>query len=341
MIGRTSTYLIVLLAFNLTACQSFVEVVTQAGDNGLVWPLPPTLARLQYDEQIDINQSMSAYVGLATGTKNIQLIIPYRVSAAMNLMAIVDYERGSAYVIDRFRNSVNILKNNNGSQLVAVKDIAIDDMRRVYLIDSLKGQIAIFQDNGKLIRQFGSALLWTNPNRLAVDVIQQRVYVADSFQGRVYVFSLSGVFLYMFGEQGNRDSDRGRFSDLTDLEVDADGNLYILESTTKRIQKFDSHGAWLQTIKLDKQYFREPVAIEVENNEAIYIADRGLSQINVLDKTGQMILSIGGLGRNRGKFVDLTDISFDQYRQRLFTAETSTSRVQVFRRTPSEWFPYP
>lgn len=341
MIGRTSTYLIVLFAFNLTACQNFVEVVTQAGDSNLGWPLPPTPARLQYEEQIDINQRMSAYVGLATGSKNIQLIRPYRVSAFMNLMAIVDYERGSAYVFDRFRNTVNTLEYNNGNQLVAVKDIAIDDLRRVYLIDSLKGQVAIFQDNGKLIRQFGSALLWTNPDRLAVDVIQQRVYVADSFQGRVYVFSLSGVFLYMFGERGNRDSDRGRFSNMSDLDVDMEGNLYILESTARRIQKFDSHGTWLQTIKLDKQHFREPVAIEVENKDAIYIADRGLSQIIVLDKTGEKLLSIGGLGRGRGKYDDLTDISFDQYKQRLFTAETGSPRIQVIRRTPNEWFPYP
>lgn len=343
---RIKTYLPVLagllLAINLAACQNFLEVVTQAGDDGLVWPLPPTPARLIYEEQIDINQTMSAYIGLATGSgQNIQMIRPYRVAADKDLIAVVDQDRGSAYVIDRYRNTVTALKYNNdsnGGSLTAVRDVAIDDMKRIYLLDSLKGQVVVFQDNGRFIRQFGAAILWSKPDRLAVDAIRQRIYIADSFQGRVYVFSLSGVFLYMFGEQGK---DQGRFSGLSDLTVDMDGNLYILEASTRRIQKFDPHGAWLQVIHLDKEYFREPVAIGVEESDVIYVADRDRSQVVILDNTGKHILSLGALGWGRGKFVDLTDISFDQSRQRLFTSEAGSSRLQVFRRTPEDWLPFP
>jgi len=316
-----------------------MEIVTQAGDDGLVWPLPPTPARLVYAEEVDINQQVSAYVGLATGhQQNMQLIRPERVAASKDLIAVVDRDRGSAHIIDRYLNSVKTIKGANDRVLTAIKDIAIDDMKRIYLLDSSKRQIVVYQDNGQFIRNFGLAMLWTSPIRLAVDISRQRIYVADSFQGRVYVFSLSGVFLYMFGEQGK---DRGRFAGLSDLTVDIDGNLYILETVTRRIQIFDPRGIWLQTIDLDKQLFREPVAIGVEKNEVIYIADRYLSQVVVLDKTGQKILDIGGLGRARGKFVDLTDLSFDQFRQQLFTAETSSSRLQIFRRTPEDWLPYP
>ncbi len=328
-----------VLAMSLSGCQGFLQMVTQAGDDGLVWPLPPTPARLIYEQAVDINQAVSAYIGIATGSgQNLQMIRPYRVAASRDLMVVVDQDRGSAHVVDRYRNTVNTLKYTNGRAVTAIKDVAVDDMKRIYLLDSLKAQVLVYQDNGQFIRQFGAALLWTRPDRLAVDEIRQRLYVADSFQGRVYVFSLSGVFLYMFGEQGK---DRGRFSGLSDLTADMDGNLYILEAITRRIQKFSPHGAWLQTIELDKEYFREPVAIGVEKTDVIYIADRERSQVVVLDTAGQKILSLGALGRGRGKFVELTDISFDQSRQRLFTSEMGSSRLQIFRRTPEAWLPYP
>lgn len=338
-IGRISLYLLLLSGFSLTACQGFMEIVTQSGDEGLVWPLPPTPARLRYDGEVDINQVMPAYVALATGSRQlIQPVRPFRVAASAGLMAVIDRDRGNAFIIDRFRNSVQAFKYRNGSELTAVRDVAIDGMKRIYLLDSLMKQVAVFQDNGNFIRRFGAALLWTNPDRLAVDPVRQRLYVADSFQGRVYAFSLSGVFLYLFGEQG---TNRGRFSGLSDLAVDMAGNLYILESATLRIQKFDPQGAWQETIELDKRFFREPVAIAVEKDETIYVADRDQSRVVILDQTGQAILQLGGLGRRRGKFTGLADISFDRYRQQLYTAEADLSRIQVFRRTPEDWLPYP
>lgn len=331
-----------ILLFNLAACQGFMEAVKQGGNDGLVWPLPPTPARLLYDGEIDINQAMSASVGLVTGMhRQFSYVRPYRVATSRDLIGIVDDDRGTAYLIDRFRNSVSSFYSGKGEEsreIRGVKDITIDDMKRVYLLDSLKGRVVVFKDNGGYIREFGSSMMWTKPDRMAIDTFRHRIYVADSFQGRVYVFSTSGVFLYVFGEQG---SARGRFAGLSDMDIDMEGNLYILEATNQRIQVFDPQGVLIKILTLDQQYFREPVAIGVEKSGTIYIADRYLSRVAVLDKTGQMILDIGGLGRRRGKFADLSDLDFDQSRQRLFTAETGSSRLQIFRRTAEQWLPFP
>lgn len=340
MLERVKTILISqFLVILLSGCQGFMEAVTHAGDDGLIWPLPPVPARLHYDAEIDLRYRLSTASSLIAGVQN-EFFNPqaYRVAVSKDLLAMIDEQRGITYLTDRYQNSVTRLKYNTGIEVTGVRDVAIDDMKRVYLLDANKRQIAVFQNDGRFIKAFGSALMWTNPDRMAIDTIRQRLYVADRFQRRIYVFSLSGVFLYMFGEQGTAS---GQFGKLVDMCVDQQGKLYVMEGMPLRIQQFGTQGTYLHTIKLDKDVFREPVAVAIETEQVIYIADTYRSEIMVLDMQGRSVLSIGGLGRRRGRFTELSDLAFDPVWKRLVTTEMATARLQVFRRTAESWSDYP
>lgn len=347
MMKAAKLLLFLLIVFVVTACQGLFETVTNAGDDRLVWPLPPVPARLRYEQEIELSQRATTTVGLLTGMHDALLTIqPHRVSISKDILAVVDRQTGAGYVIDRYRNSVIELKYTDEtkpqyigeSKVIHAMDVAVDDMKRVYLLDSTGRQVIVFQDNGRFIRKFGAGVMWGQPDRIAIDEIRQRVYVTDTFQRRIYVFSVSGVFLYTFGDQGK---EQGRFDKLVDIAVDSVGNLYVLEAMPLRIQVFDSLGKYIKSISLDKQEFREPVAITVESNQFVYIADSYQNMVMLMDMQGRTILKIGGLGRRLGKFSDLSDLDFDQQWQRLVTAETSTARLQLMRRTAEDWSSLP
>jgi len=61
------------------------------------------------------------------------------------------------------------------------------------------------------------------------------VYVADFYNHRVQVFDAAGKYLKQWGEQGD---EQGQFDGPTALAVDQAGDIYVVDWTNRRIQKF-------------------------------------------------------------------------------------------------------
>jgi DNA-binding beta-propeller fold protein YncE len=61
------------------------------------------------------------------------------------------------------------------------------------------------------------------------------VYVADTNNYRVQMFTSSGAYITQWGSQG---SGNGEFQQPAGVGVDASGNIYVVEYSNHRIQKF-------------------------------------------------------------------------------------------------------
>lgn len=64
-----------------------------------------------------------------------------------------------------------------------------------------------------------------------------RPLVADFFNHRVQKFTADGRFLVAFGEHGTAP---GQFDRPTDVTIDEDGTVYVVDFGNSRIQKFAS-----------------------------------------------------------------------------------------------------
>ncbi len=91
---------------------------------------------------------------------------------------------------------------------------------------------------------------------------------------------------------GNEDEENFLFYRIRDIEVDNDGNIYILDSGNYRIQKYDKKGCFLLTIGKQGQgpgEFNTPQQIQLDNDSGnVLIMDRA-RVIKSFDREGNYI----------------------------------------------------
>ena len=100
-----------------------------------------------------------------------------------------------------------------------------------------------------------------------------------------------------FGGSGEGD---GMFKRATGIAVDIDGNIFVSDYETKRVQKFDTNGnfisAWLMGEDIDVKGTPEGLTVDVEGH--VYVTDYELGRLQVFDNDGAFMWAIGGKTRS-------------------------------------------
>ena len=126
------------------------------------------------------------------------------------------------------------------------------------------------------------------------------------------------------------------------IAVDHQGNLYVVDCESNRIQKFDSEGefitAWgnegsgdgefqLWHIRGASRYPVGDVAVDAQGH--VYVADTGNSRIQVFDSEGQFLFKWGELGTGDGQFYMPTGVAIGPNGD-VYVADISRRDVQRF-----------
>lgn len=168
--------------------------------------------------------------------------------------------------------------------------LAFDRKRRqLYVVDTARHRINIFDRQGKLLSKFGkrgSAKAEFNfPTYLWQDR-QDRLWVTDSLNFRIQRFSSDGQYLNQFGKAGDVS---GNFSRPKGVATDGFGHIYIVDSLFHALQIFDADGRLLLNIGRQGSHpgeFWLPAGIYVGENNKIYIADSHNQRIQVFQYIG-------------------------------------------------------
>ncbi|MDX2136776.1 MAG: TIGR03663 family protein [Chloroflexota bacterium] len=161
--------------------------------------------------------------------------------------------QGNIYVADTGNKRVrvydsqgNYLRDIGGSgagegRLNEPSGLAIAPDGRLFVADTWNRRVAIFAPDGS----FQSAFMvrgWYDDlgNRpyLAIDETRGQLYVTDPDAGRVLVYDLSGNCLGSFGQPGDDNLSANQFRVTAGVAVDADGNVYVVDSGAGRVLKF-------------------------------------------------------------------------------------------------------
>lgn len=166
-----------------------------------------------------------------------------------------------------------------------------------------------------------------------VAVFHGRVYVSDTAQRSVVVFDIPGQRFFRIGD----DDDRGKLVTPIGLDVDGQGNLYVVDNAAKVVQVYDPTGKYLRTLGGDAKWFVRPSGIAVDaQGSRIYVVDTGgvgsaQHQVRVFDaQSGKHLLDMGTRGTGPGQLNLPRDVTIGPDGL-LYVVDGGNFRVQVFR----------
>lgn len=249
--------------------------------------------------------------------------------------------------IQKFDNSGNFIDawgtyGTGDGQFNYPFGVAADADGNIYVADTYNHRIQKFDSNYTHLKSWGGVGTGNGqfdyPYGIAVDQNTGTVYVADLKNSRVQKFSAEGDFEGKWGSYGNGD---GQFYMPCDVAIDSENNVYVTDmqpnvyqNYNNRVQKFDSDGKfileWGGAGSADG-YFYIPTGITVDDNDSIYVADRGNNRVQLFDKTGNYIGKMGEVGSSAGSMRQPMDVGIGSSGQIIVT-DSMNNRIQFFRK---------
>ena len=189
--------------------------------------------------------------------------------------------------------------------------VAVDSEDTVFVFARSTIPILVFDRAGELQAAWGEGL-FKQPHGIFVD--DEAVWCADYGDHTVRKFTKDGVLLLEIGTAGvpsdTGTTERnykevvrsgGPFNGPTDVAVGSDGQVFVSDGYgNARINVFDKSGAlrggW-GSPGSDLGEFRLPHSVSLGQDELLYVADRENARVQVFDRTGMSIRSVGDLHR--------------------------------------------
>jgi len=105
-----------------------------------------------------------------------------------------------------------------------------------------------------------------------------------------------------FGSNGSAD---GQLKAPSDVAVDSQGNLWVVDKTNNRIQKFDPTGKYLAkfgSLGAGDGQFNRPTSIVIAANGDLLVADAGNARVQRFNSLGVFVSKFGSSGTGNGQF---------------------------------------
>ncbi|MEO5890599.1 MAG: peptidyl-alpha-hydroxyglycine alpha-amidating lyase family protein [Ferruginibacter sp.] len=196
----------------------------------------------------------------------------------------------------------------------------IGSMPKDYI--SAKTILELDRNTGELLNIWGENF-FIMPHGLTVDV-DNNIWVTDVGLHQVFKFSHSGKLLLQLGESKVAGNDSGHFNRPTDVAVTKDGSFYVSDGYgNSRIVKFSATGKYLFEWgkKGDRDgEFNLPHAVDLDEKENVYVADRENNRVQVFDSTGKFITAW-----KRNDFGKISSVVFDKITKGFVAVDFSTA----------------
>jgi len=307
----------------------------------LVWPPPPLAARIEFvrsitsEEDLKADTTFSAKMAVFLAGERIP---EGRIAQPMGIAVSDDGQR--IYVADPLQQKVftfdfALRELRKLEEVQYPGGLALDAQENLYVVDTGKKTVAVFDRAGKRIREINDGTL-VRPNGVAVDRRNDRVYVvdtgnSDAKEHNVKVYDTSGRRIGAIG--GEPGGDFGQFHFPTMVAVDDEGNVYVTDTLNARVQKFDSKGKFLFTFGQTGSNwgeFDKPKGIALDTFGNIYVVDTGWSNVQIFNQKGQVLLFFGGRGPIPGMMKNPIAVAIDR-QNHIYVGDYLNHRVNVYR----------
>lgn len=108
--------------------------------------------------------------------------------------------------------------------------------------------------------------------------------------------ALKTTELISIGKDDFNDNENYFFSAISDIKIDDEGFIYILDSKNCKVQKFSKTGEYILTFGQGKgqgpAQFLTPMQITFDDKKNLYVTDMDLFRITIFDSKGQLLKTI-------------------------------------------------
>ncbi len=262
---------------------------------------------------------------------------PFDVAARNGRLYVTDSMAGLVHAFDVPRRSYWRMGYRFEGELSKPAGVSIDRRGFVYVADTGRRQVLVFDGLGLYQRTIGGESELSRPVAAAANSDGSRIYVVDaggveSQRHRIEVFDGTGQHLATIGRRG---SEPGEFNLPSDIAVAPNGELYVLDSGNFRVQVLTPEGTPLRHWgSVGNQYgqFARPRSIAVSDDGLVYVGDTMFGNVQIFDDRGALLLPIGSGSEQDtpGGFGLLAGIDVDET-GRLYAVDQLHRKVEIFR----------
>ena len=217
--------------------------------------------------------------------------------------------------------------------------VAVDDAY-IYVADTINNQVQIFDRTSLThITTIGSG--WgddndhfKHPSDVAIDA-SGNLYVADFVNIRVQQFTRSGsswTYARTYGVTGVPYlTDSSHYNQPSGVAVAKDGSIYLTEEYGHRLLKLKADGTLLWQVgaagikgnwDAGNDRLNNPADVAIDSHEHVYVADRWHQRVQIYDKDGSYVATIGNLNCPGGVDIGPAD--------RIYVADTCDFAVRIY-----------
>ncbi len=150
-------------------------------------------------------------VATAVYGHRVVLRTPQRVTTDSRQRLIVsDPGISAVHVLDSKKKTSDCILGGQGWRLQAPAGVAVDAEDNIYIADSSRGLVLVYDQYGTFVHYIGTAdgePRYHRPSGIAIDKKAGRLYLVDTERDVVHVLDLQGNFLAQAGEQHSKDSE--------------------------------------------------------------------------------------------------------------------------------------
>lgn len=137
------------------------------------------------------------------------------------------------------------------------------------------------------------------------------------------------VYTSTFGTQG---SGSGQLNRPADLAMDAEGDIWVVDKSNNRVQRFSPGGEFLSSFGsygTGNGQFNRPASIAIDATGDIWVTDANNNRVQKFDEEGNYLAKFGSSGSGNGQFHGPEGIAIDEEGD-LWISDTYNGRVQKF-----------
>lgn len=269
-----------------------------AKKNYVMFPPPPDEARIQflwnYGSETELGKR-SSFEQMVVGNEAIHrpIVKPYGVSIRNGKVYVCDTQAANVSVADLKSRRIKYIKPVGQAAIKVPVNVEADEAGKVYVTDSGRGQLLVFDAQGQLLDSVGKkdemkpSGLW---------LTDKEVWITDLKNSQVKVFDKQTLkLLRAFGGKDETDEKKRLFQP-TNLLIDPLGRVIVSDTGGFSVKIFDQQGNHLRTIGelgVSPGQFALPKGVGADREGRIYVLDAATPVIQLFDKDGRLLMYFG------------------------------------------------